>query len=154
MSSRSLKSENRLKQFMDAGAGVGFTIDDAVKRAEVRVEQLREPMMIALGERVQKLHRIGREMEEGKTHPRVELYGLGNEIIGLAGSYGFKSLCEVIDSFCEFVDLQSDDMIGASTTMRLHLNALRVVWDERDVSSPDHSALVEGLRKVVARSAA
>ncbi len=154
MTARSLKVENRLKQFMAAGPGVGFSVDDAVKRAEIRVEQMREPSMIALGERIERLLRIGRSLDEGLTHPRVELYGLGNEIIGLAGSYGFLTLCEVLDCFCEFVDIQPVDDIGASKPMQLHMNAIKVVWGERDMPTPDHAVLVEGLRQVIRRYAA
>jgi hypothetical protein len=38
--------------------------------------------------------------------------------------------------------------------MQLHMHAVKVIWDERDVPNPDHTTLVDGLKKVVQRYAA
>ena len=104
----------------------GLTAKEAVASAEQNLLALRGQGLEQVYAAIDRMEAAGpafRADPWGDT--RVELYGLANSLIGVAGVFGLPEIGEVAYSLCSLLD--GADTAGSAAAVQLHLDSLRLL---------------------------
>jgi hypothetical protein len=133
----------------------GISVQEAISRAERRVEAVRDQCIAALDEKIDEASSCSASASD-----HAHLYSLATEIYALAGAFGLKELAEAASSLCDLLSGEVRAAAGKVThgpkfreSVQVHLDALRTL--RRPELSDDAAAraeVVRGLRRVAATS--
>lgn len=141
---------NRLAALIHAPGGL--KTGEAVEAAERNLESVR-------GEAMARLDAVIAELETlaagGGAADIERMYSLSNEIVGVAGVFGYGPMGDAAYSLCELLDHLRTQGGWSAEGVAVHLQTLRLL---RSAGGPGAdpkacAAILEGLRKVSARLA-
>lgn len=148
---RRMSPVNRLAALIHTPGGLKAS--QAVAAAEANLESVR-------GEAVDRLDAIisGLEAEEGAltaydAAALERMYRLSNEVVGVAGVFGYGHMGEAAYSLCDLLDQLRAQERWSAAGVRVHLQTLRLLR-QRGGPAADPAAcaaILDGLRQVAAR---
>ncbi len=90
---------------------------------------------------------IGRleTMCQEKTAPLDAVYEDGSTVLDIAGLFNFRVLCDASYSLCELTDRLRTAGRQDWDAIRVHINAMRLIWSKDKNVGPEMKAVVDGL---------
>lgn len=126
----------------------GITIEQGMKRAERRLESVREQCTAMLDAKIEALAAGAEDNVDASA-----LYAGASEIFGLAATFRLQELAEAAASLCALLsrgEAQNRDLFTQSVAV--HLDALRTLRQPRlSGDAAARQAVVAGLRRVAAK---
>ncbi len=137
----------------------GLSVEEAIARAGLRLESVRDKCVAALDEKIKAL---AAEAPTDEAHNRI--CALATEIFGLAGTFGLIELAQAAQSLCALLASKSDCPAASAgapnvgekfaASVRVHIDALRTLRrPELAGDAVARAAVVQGLRQVASRTA-
>lgn len=146
---RRFRPENRLAKLI--GVPGGISVGDALQRASVELESIRESCMQALDGKLTALAALS--SEPASIARDDAMYVLSNEIFGEGGAFGLEELSAVAYSLCTMLD-STERASARGPIIRVHIEAMRALRHPDmagDVAA--RAAVLAGLRGLTARYA-
>ena len=129
----------------------GIRVPDALNKAAENLETIREDCLGALDEQLTQIERL---CAEGGDNPsdtlKLEIYGISNDIVAVAGVFSLTELGEAAFSLCELIDRLRRGGGWSRAAVMVHISAFRILRNPDDQT--DRSALVQGLRRVTEKT--
>lgn len=128
----------------------GVRVEDAMAQAAENLQTIQAECLVALDAQLGELERL---CAEGGAAPadevKLEIYRVSNDIVAVAGVFSLAELGAAAFSLCELVDRLRSGGRWSQAAVGVHLSAFRLLRHPDDQT--DHSALVEGLKRVTER---
>ncbi len=143
---RVFKVKNRLAQIVRVPGGK--TVAEAVRKADSRIETLRESTVASFQDQVA---RLSQQAEVGRAQPDTALkalYRTANDIFSLAGVFGYHGLGEAAYGLCDLAQRYGEEGPVNWPAIDVHIDGIRLL------ASPDCDnveVVLQGLRDVRAR---
>jgi hypothetical protein len=138
---------NRLQKVVKRPGGP--TVPEAIDSAHVNLKTLQDDCLAAMDA---KLALIAAAVARCRTGPTPEetdtLYGLGNDVLEVAGVFDMLALGKAAFSLCDLMDRSRASGRWSQPALEVHLNglvALRALAGQDDVVTEQ---VLEGLRRV------
>jgi len=150
---RTHRVENRLAKAVSTSGGV--TIGEALQRAKLGVEQVRDEVMVALDAKIAEIDTVTMPANfDGTAATMARVYMLANEVLNEAGAFDLSELSEAGRSLCELTANWRDGGIDVQP-VRVHVIAMKSLR-RPDIAGDSslRTAVVEGLRAVTAKLSA
>lgn len=112
--------EVRLKRLLAEPGGI--RVDEAIKRAEERIESVRGTCLLAIDEKIAAIAGY----DEGAAEVGRRCYVLANEIYAEAGLLGLSELSDVAHNLCEIISMSSDGRLP-KRAVRVHVDAMKAL---------------------------
>jgi hypothetical protein len=144
---RIFRKENRLAKKLRAPGGI--TVDEALKRADQRLETVREKSLVALDSKIDAIARVAanRNIDDA-----VDAAACAGEVFSLAGTFQLHELSQAAGSLHNLLLYGPQGEATPWDAILVHVNALRTL--RRPELSGDlaaRTAVVQGLRRVSER---
>jgi hypothetical protein len=144
---------NRLKKLVAAPGGMN--LDDAVARAEQRLETISESCLAGIDAKIEELSVLSSTRgSDGGVGPTVDrIYQLSNEIFAEGGAFGRAALSTAAHSLCDLTGPGNESDGSVWEAIDVHVQSMRVLR-RSDVETSDQMcrAVLDGLRAVSRRS--
>ena len=148
---RRISPVNRLAALIHAPGGLKAS--QAVAAAQANLESVRGEAMARLDEIIASL-----EVEEaGLSAPDAaateRMYRLSNEIVGVAGLFGYGHMGDAAYSLCDLLDQLRAQERWSAAGVRVHLQTLKLLRQQGGPAADPAAcnAILEGLRQVATR---
>ncbi len=133
----------------------GLRASEAVAAAQQNLESVRGEALARLDEIIAGLEAdaAGRTTYEAQAADRM--YGLANEVVGLAGVYGYGPMGDAAYSLCELLDQLRSRGGWSPEGVAVHVQTIKLLRSTGGPASDaaTSAAILDGLRKVSARVA-
>jgi hypothetical protein len=147
------RADNRLAKL--ARMPGGRTVASIETDVEARMEVLKDACLTAIQDRVQDIVRIAGQMPRPPGGEDLgRLYGLCNEVVGLAGVAHLEDAGRAAMSFCQLLDgWRSGKAPWSAAPFDVHLGALQLLSQpDSDLGQAARDHMVDGLHAVVRRA--
>jgi hypothetical protein len=131
----------------------GKTIADAVAGAEANLEAIRDDCVAAVDAILAAMIELSTLLKAMPTpENQAKLYGLADEMIGVAGIAHLPAVGTAAFSVCELVDAFSETGAWNWEAVAVHLNGLKLLRAMGDqIDDAAREQVLDGLRAVVKR---
>jgi hypothetical protein len=124
----------------------GLTIEQALARATLNVEKLREQCTTAVDAKIEEIAALGIQAEINAQ----AIYALSDEIFALAGTFKMGEVSQAAYSLCAL--LSSPEGAKSAAAIRVHVDALRALRNPEIAANLAATAQVlQGLKNVSKR---
>lgn len=149
---RRLTPVNRLAAMIHKPGGLKES--QAVAAAEANLEALREQTVERLDAVVAALTAEADALSGFDADALDRMYRLSNEVVGVAGVFGYGHMGEAAYSLCELLDELRARESWSDAMVRVHLQTLRLLRQRGGPAADPQAcaAILEGLRQVAARA--
>ncbi len=134
----------------------GKTIESIEADVDRRMDSLKGACIIAVQDKVQEIVRQAGVMPRPPSREDIgRIYGLSNELIGLAGVADLEDAGRAAMSFCRLLDGCRNGKAWTAAPFDVHLGALQLLAQpdgELDETARDH--MIQGLNAVARRALA
>ena len=143
------KYENRLAASLVAKGGM--TAQEAVRSAEVAVEEVREPSIAEIDSSLGEIYALGAGLQSGADEDAMrKMYVCANRVVALGGVFGLSDLGKAAYSLCELVSRFQTSGRFQWSMIRVHLDGLKLLRAPDDHPAQAREEVLAGLRQVAA----
>jgi len=128
----------------------GISAKDALARADVAIEKMRDPALAAIDQTLAEMEaRFGAAAANRDNEPPEDLYILSSNIIDAAVCVRQTSIDQAAKAMCDLVDLSGEMGVWDWEAVDLHLSSLRMLrLAGESMSERERMAVLDGLLKV------
>ncbi len=139
---------NRLGELIRKPGGI--LVADALHAAQQNLKSVEAECLLAMDE---KLAEIAALVSQCRSDPTDEdlhtLYGLGNDVLEVAGVFELNPLSEAAFSLCDLIDRFKTHQRFSYPALVVHLQALQALRAMSGPPDPSTAVMIDGLRRVV-----
>ena len=146
---RRLTPVNRLAAMIHKPGGLKES--QAIAAAEANLEGLREQTMERLDAVVAAMAAEADALSGYDAEAVDRMYRLSNEVVGVAGVFGYGHMGEAAYSLCELLDNLGARKAWNWPAVQVHLNGLLLLAEPDNVPPQARKSVVDGLRQVCRR---
>jgi hypothetical protein len=148
---KKIKVKNRLAAVVRMPGGK--TIAEAVAGAEARLEDIKNDCMATLDAILATMAAlIANPSDAAPEALAAGLYELSNDVVGIAGLAGLDDMSKAAYSFCDLLDVFTDQGGWNVAAVEVHMNGLKLLRTMSDeMSESDRTEILDGLTAVVNR---
>ena len=148
---RRLNPVNRLAAMIHKPGGL--KVSQAVAAAEANLETLRDSTLERMDEIIVAMEADARGLTAYDGEVIDRMYRLSNEVVGVAGVFGYGHMGEAAYSLCDLLDQLRAQEGWNVAAVRVHLQTLRLLRQQGGPAADPLAcaAILEGLRQVAAR---
>jgi hypothetical protein len=128
----------------------GISVKDALARADVAIEKMRDPSLAAIDTALAAMEmRFGPANAGRDNEPPDELYELSSSIIDVAVCVRDTGIDQGAKALCDLVDLSGELGVWDWEAVDLHISTLRMLRSGGEgLGAAERGALIDGLLKV------
>ena len=128
----------------------GLRVSEAVAAAEANLEAVRGPALERLDAVLAQMDACAGAVEGYDAAAFDLLYRLSNEIVGVAGVFGYAPMGEAAYSLCDLLDVSRAAGTWRAAAVGVHLRTLRLLRQQGGPAADPAAcqALLEGLRQL------
>lgn len=143
-----LRPVNRLTALVDRPGGLRHS--EAIASAEANLEAVRGTALGRLDEILAEMDGAAGSVSTYDLVAAETLYRLSNEIVGLAGVFGYAHMGEAAYSLCDLLDAARAAETWRGAAVTVHLRTLRLLRQQGGPAADGATcqAILDGLRQV------
>jgi hypothetical protein len=128
----------------------GVTVADALRRADMALEIMREPCLVTIDDSLDEIEtRYGSAAAQRSDEPFDELYRLSSKIIDASIFFTGADLDKAARALCQLISLCEAQGAWDWIAVDLHIDALRMLRTVGPSISPrERQAVIKGLQQV------
>lgn len=132
----------------------GLRVSDAVAAAEANLESVRDAALERLDAILVEMDACAAAAPGCEAAAVDTLYRLSNEVVGVAGVFGYPHMGEAAYSLCDLLDASRAAEAWRASAVGVHLRTLRLLRQQGGPSADATTcqAILEGLRQVAQQS--
>lgn len=148
-----IRMPNRLGKLTRAKGGVA--VGEALRQADVAIEELREVSLAVIDENLAEIYHIyGSGNSRRASEPLDRLYDLASKIIDAGGGLPESGLEEAARAVCELIARSRASDVRDWDAIDVHVATLKVLRAEgQKLSEIQRQAILQGLSEVTAKRA-
>ncbi|QUD89190.1 hypothetical protein [Phenylobacterium montanum] len=122
----SIKVKNRLRELMQQPGG--RSVVEALRGADQRLGKIRDQCLDGLDRSLARMTTASQALGQPPSPDLIdEIYASANEIIMVAGLFGFEALDEPAHGLCELIDRFRDGLPWSTEAIQVHVAALQLM---------------------------
>ena len=128
----------------------GLRVSEAVAAAEANLESVRGPALERLDAILAEMEACAGAVAGHDAAALDTLYRLSNEVVGVAGVFGYAPMGEAAYSLCDLLDVSRAAGAWRAAAVAVHLRTLRLLRSQGGPAADPAAcqALLEGLRQL------
>lgn len=128
----------------------GISVAEALQAAQDNLKSVESECLNAMDEKLAQIADLVARCKDSPSEKDLQtLYGLGNDVLEVAGVFDMTPLSEAAFSLCDLIDRFKTYGRFSYPALMVHLQALQALRVMEGDSDPAAKSMLDGLRKVV-----